>query len=71
MSAYFFLKNDKKWTVTQYKHNSYTDPNGKRVDEYIPVNVEIEESTQSIGMGMVVLCACVFLSGVYLYNKKK
>jgi hypothetical protein len=70
-SILFLSKSDETWRVTQYKHNSYIDPQGKRSDEYIPVNVEITESGHELGTGMIVLCACTFLSGVYLYTKKK
>lgn len=68
-SIYFLSLQEQTWTAVQYKTNRYIDNFGKKVEETIPVNVTIRYSTHDLGLGLIVLGSCTFVSAIYLYKK--
>jgi len=68
-SIYFLSIQEQTWTVVQYKANRYVDNSGKKVEEVLPVNVTIRSSMHDLGLGLIILSSCTFLSAIYLFQK--
>jgi hypothetical protein len=68
-SVYFLSLQEQTWTVVQYKANRYVDNSGNKVEEIIPVNVTIRSSMHDLGLGLIILSSCTFLSAIYLFQK--